>query len=398
VLVTASDDPEPSSEHDSCAAIKLASPWNLLQRTLSCCLWSSSNRENVIPGKPAIARAIRNLGKFNGLDAGGIGLLRKIPRYGTRSTTAFSLLVVLVCAFLHCAEAQTPTTIHIGVPTNSATWFPLYVAWKKGIFRSQGLDLLPVTMQARTALAALASKQIGFITQIGSPMTAIARGLPASLVMVLCEKSHHVLVTKREITTPAQLRGRVIAISQPGGTVHRELLLILEKYKIDPSSVKLASLASTPNGVIALKAGNVDGAMLLIPHDLFLEKDGFRGLVYLKDVLDFPLAGIVAHNDMLRDRPDDVRKILSATLQGVAYTKARSEGVDTLLQEFLALESLEMARKAYERLKDIWSSSGIPSEKGLRAAAALAEVPANFPVEKLVNWSFLHEAAAVKSK
>jgi NitT/TauT family transport system substrate-binding protein len=311
-----------------------------------------------------------------------------------RSIIAPSVVAIFFCGFLRGAHAETLTTIHIGVPTNSATWFPLYVAWKKGMFREQGLDLLPVTMQVRTALAALASKQIGFITQIGSPMTAITRGLPASLIMVLCEKSHHVLVTKPEITSPAQLRGRVVAISQPGGTVHRELLLILEKYKIDPNSVKLASLGSTPNGVVALKGGNVDGAILLMPHDLYLEKDGFRGLVYLKDVLDFPLAGIVAHNDQLRERPDDVKKILRGALRGINYTKTRGEDVLPLLKEFLALESLEMARKAYGRLRDIWSNNGVPSEKGLRAAATLAEVPSTFPLEKLANWSFLNEAAS----
>jgi len=55
---------------------------------------------------------------------------------------------------------------------------------------------------------------------------------------------------------------------------------------------------------------------------------------------------------------------------------------------------LEMAKKAYERLRDIWSDSGIPSEKGLRAAANLAEVPSTFPLDKLANWSFINEAAS----
>src|SRR6476646_8899393 len=50
---------------------------------------------------------------------------------------------------------------------------------EKGLFREQGLELLPVYMQARISLAALASKQIGYITQTGSSLTAIARGLPA---------------------------------------------------------------------------------------------------------------------------------------------------------------------------------------------------------------------------
>src|ERR671918_2254434 len=118
---------------------------------------------------------------------------------------------------LSFAHAQTLTPIHIGVSTNSATWFPLYVAWKKGLFREQGLELLPVYMQARTSLAALASKQIGYITQTGSSLTAIARGLPARLIMVFTDKTHHVLVVKPDIASPAQLRGRVVAISQPGG-------------------------------------------------------------------------------------------------------------------------------------------------------------------------------------
>ena len=86
--------------------------------------------------------------------------------------------------------------------------------------------------------------------------------------------------------------------------------MILEKFRIDPNEVKMVNLASTPNGVTALKGGNVDAAMLLIPHDLYLEKDGFRPLVYLKDIAEFPLAGLVVHNDRLRDRPDEVKKVL----------------------------------------------------------------------------------------
>src|SRR5262245_50649185 len=96
---------------------------------------------------------------------------------------------------------------------------------------------------------------------------------------------------------------------------------------------KMVNLASTPNGVTALKSGNVDGAMLLIPHDLYLEGDGFRPLVYLKDIAEFPLAGLVAHNDRLRDRPNETKNILAGALRGIAYTKAHREEVLPLLTE-----------------------------------------------------------------
>jgi hypothetical protein len=100
----------------------------------------------------------------------------------------------------------------------------------------------------------------------------------------------------------------------------------------------------------------------------------------------------------LRDRPNEVRKVLRGALQGITFSKTRREEVLPLLKEFLALESIEMAKKAYDRMRDIWSDTGVPSDKALRTAASLAEVPATFPLDKLVNWSFLEEARSSLQK
>ena len=84
-------------------------------------------------------------------------------------------------------------------------------------------------------------------------MTAIANGLPAKVIMIFAVRSHHVLVSKREIAAPRALRGHGVAISQPGGTVHRQFLKILEHYKVDPKDVKMVNLGEMPNRALALK-------------------------------------------------------------------------------------------------------------------------------------------------
>ena len=61
--------------------------------------------------------------------------------------------------------------------------------------------------------------------------------------------------------------------------------------------------------------------MLSVPYDLFMEKDGFRPIAYLKDILEFPLLGLIAHDERIRERPDEVKKVLTAALKGIAYTK-----------------------------------------------------------------------------
>jgi NitT/TauT family transport system substrate-binding protein len=307
------------------------------------------------------------------------------------------ILFALVGAFLICLPApalsQQLTQIHIGVPTNTVTWFPLYVAWKKGIFQEQGIEMLPVTMSVRASLGALASRHISYITPLGSSMTAIANGLPAKVIMIFAVRSHHVLVSKREIAGPNALRGHGVAISQPGGTVHRQFLKILEHYKVDPKDVKMINLGEMPNRALALKAGSIDAAMLSVPYDLFMEKDGFRPIAYLKDILEFPLLGLIAHDERIRERPDEVKKVLTAALKGIAYTKTHREEVLPLLKQFVGLPTVDMTRKTYDVIKELWPDNGIPSDKGLAIALSMADVPPNFPAVKMVDWSLVREAA-----
>lgn len=292
------------------------------------------------------------------------------------------------------AQAQKLTQIHIGVPTNTVTWFPLYVAWKKGFFQEQGIEMLPVTMSVRASLGALASRHVGYITPLGSSMTAIAGGLPAKVIMIFAVRSHHVLVAKRDIGTPSALRGRGVAISAPGGTVHRQFLKILEHHKVDSKSVNTVNLGEMPSRALALKTGNIDAAMLSVPYDLFMEKDGFKPIAYMKDVAEFPLLGLIAHDERVREKRDEVKKLLSAALKGIAYTKSHREEVLPLLRSFAGLPSIEMSRATYEIVREIWPDNGIPSEKGLATALSMADVPASFPSDKMVDWSLVSEAAS----
>jgi hypothetical protein len=66
-----------------------------------------------------------------------------------------------------------------------------------------------------------------------------------------------------------------------------------------------------------------------------------------------------------------------------------------LLQEFVGLENLEVASKAYEVVKDMWPSDGSTTEQGLRNAISIAEIPSSVPHEQLVQWTLLKETLAM---
>jgi ABC-type nitrate/sulfonate/bicarbonate transport system substrate-binding protein len=263
---------------------------------------------------------------------------------------------------------------------------------KKGLFREHGFTIKPVILSNQAAVPALVQKEIPYITSLGRVISGAGRGLPIKQVMVLAARTHHLLMTSPEIASVRDLRGRVVAVSQPGATPHKELLAILKKFNVDPKQVGVIGLGSDYNRVMALRQKRVDAIMTAIPYDFLVEKEGYRRLVYVKDVIDLPLSGLAAHDDRIRERPAEVRNVLSGVLKGIAYTRTRRDEVLPLLQEFIKLESPEMTRRAYEVIKDIWPENGLPTEEGLKNVMATEDVPIDTPLTKMTNWGPLNEA------
>jgi NitT/TauT family transport system substrate-binding protein len=292
-------------------------------------------------------------------------------------------------------NAQERPKLYVGTSAiHSPTLFPLFVAEQKGMFREQGFDIAPVYMVPRVQIPALTAKEIPYVTGLGSVLSGASRGLPVKLVMVFMAHSPQVLVSRRQIGSVAELRGRTVGVTQSGATEHRFLLLILKKYGIDPQDVKVVSLRETPNRILAVKEGIVDAAVLDVFSGLRLEKEGYRQLVFVTDITELPATGLATHDDRIREKRSEVRRVLTAILRANAYIKSRSADLPVLMQKFMRLPAVDTARTAFEAYRGLWSENGLTSDEGLRNVGALGGVPENTPLDRLVDWSVLKEALA----
>ena len=266
------------------------------------------------------------------------------------------------------------------------------------MFRDEGLNVAPIYMVPRVQVPALTAKEIPYGTAMGSVLSAAARGMPLKLILVFMANSPQVLVSRRQISSPKELRGRSVAVTQTGATEHRFLLLILKKFGIDQQDVKVVSLRETPNRILALKQGIVDAAILDVFSGVRLEKEGFRQLVFVKDITELPATGLATHEDRIREKRTEVRKMLTAILRANAYIKSRATDLPDLMKEFMKLPDLDAARMAFEAYRGLWSENGLTSDEGLRNVATLGGVPSSVPNEKLADWSvlkgILHERKA----
>lgn len=292
------------------------------------------------------------------------------------------------------AQCQDLKTLYLGTPARSVAWFPLFVAMTKGFFQKEGLLVRPVVIDSRVIVPALASKEIPYSTGLGTTMIGAAGGLPIKVIMILGGKTHLVLVTRPEITSPRDLRGRTIAVTRPGSDVHRMLIMVVKKFGLEAQDVKVLGVGDLANRVNVLKKKLVDGAVLSIPYDYLVEKEGFKRLFYFKEFMDVPIMGLTTHDDRIRERPEEVKKMISAVLMGTAYAKSHKQEVVPLLQEFVGLQNAEVAARAYDAVKDMWPDNGLPSEQSLRNAVSIAEIAPTVSMDRMVNWGLLNEVLA----
>jgi ABC-type nitrate/sulfonate/bicarbonate transport system substrate-binding protein len=292
-------------------------------------------------------------------------------------------------------SAQERTKLYVGTSAiHSPTLFPLYVAEQKGMFREQGFDIAPVYMVPRVQIPALTAKEIPYVTGLGSVLSGAARGLPVKLVMVFMAHSPQVLVARSQIRSVGELRGRSVGVTQSGATEHRFLLLILKKYGIDPQDVKVVSLRETPNRIMAVKEGIVDAAVLDVFSGLQMEKEGYKQLVFVKDITELPATGLATHEDRIREKRTEVKRMLTAILRANAYIKSRAGDLPGLMKQYMHLPAVDTARTAFEAYRGLWSENGLTSAEGLRNVASLGGVGENTPLDKLADWSILKEVLA----
>ena len=180
-------------------------------------------------------------------------------------------LAILTVALAGPARADAEK-IKIGVILNSAQ-APIYLALERGYFTAEGLDatLVPFDAAVPVAVAAAAGDvDFGSVGATGGFYNLAGQGV----LRIIGGNSHEapgfqmfgLVAASRAyaagLTSPKDLAGHAVAVTQIGGGYHYSLALLAEKYGVDMKTVRVLPLQSISNIGSALTGGHADFAML----------------------------------------------------------------------------------------------------------------------------------------
>jgi NitT/TauT family transport system substrate-binding protein len=317
---------------------------------------------------------------------------------------------VLVCAFglsvwrapAKAGESPAPPLekIRIAYSSISGNQAPAWVAYEKGFFRKNGLDVELVFIEAGTrSVNALLSGDVAMAQMAGpSVIQSRLQGQDVVIIAGFLNTMDYQLMVHDSISRPDQLKGKSMAVSRVGSSSDFATRYALNKYGLVPDKdVTIVEIGSQPARFAALESGKIQGAMVTVPLTLRAKKLGFHALADLQMLgLEYQHTALVTSRALIKSKPQVVRSALKAMVEAIHYYKTqRADGL-AVLGKYLKENAQDALQETYEGIGlALIPEKPYPTLRGIQIM--LAEMSAKDPKaqrarpEEFVDMSFIKE-------
>jgi NitT/TauT family transport system substrate-binding protein len=267
---------------------------------------------------------------------------------------------------VHPISIHAADRVRFAYPAKSLNYLPVTLGREKGIFQAEGIDLQMVLVASTIQVTALTTGDIDFSGAQSQVMAGAARGLPVKVIGFLTIKPSFWLVAKPEIRSITELKNKIIGITAVGSSTDTLARYVLVKNGLIPDrEVALIGTGTTSNILTAMKAGSADAGVLSPPFNTMATQMGYRTLAYFGDYVEQSLSGVGTSDKLIRDRPDLVRRMLSATIKSLRFIQQRpADSIQFISKEWGVNSS--SATELYKSMLPAFSKDGDMDEKGIR--------------------------------
>ena len=283
------------------------------------------------------------------------------------------ILAALVSMFMwisYVGPVSAADTIRIAYSSVNPHALLVSLAEKRGLFAKYGLSSVVVYIPGgSTVVQTMVSGDIDLGQLTGAPgVAANLRGADILYIAMTDDRMGYQLATRRDIKSPADLKGKRLGISRFASSADFGTRTLLKRLGIDPKEVTILQIGNEAERLAALKSGSIDGSVFNAPFGNVAKKFNFNILADA-GALGIPYfnTGMCGSAKVLQKNEGRILNFLRAYVEAIKIFKTEPEYTLKALAQFSRVSDQEFVKEAYDYNRNKIPDIPYPSLSAMQA-------------------------------
>ena len=271
-------------------------------------------------------------------------------------------------------EACSQERIRVGQGSISLQSGLMHIGKDRGLFAKYGLTTEVIYIPGGSInVQVLVSGNLDLSQLSGAPgVAANLEGADLIYFVGLLDKLNYQLITRPEIKSIEQLKGKKFGVSRFGSSADFGMRAMLKRVGVDPvKEATILQIGDEPARIAAIKSGNIDGTVANAPFGT--EAERLKLSIIADSVkMDIPFfnTGLLGSKRYLDKQDAKVMNFLRAYLEAIKVLKTEREYSIKALAQFTRVQNLKAVQEGYDYFVNQLPPVPYPSVEAMQAVVA----------------------------
>lgn len=278
------------------------------------------------------------------------------------------------------------------------TMSPVWVAQDLGLFTKHGLQHSLNYLAATTAIQAIVggTEEIGLVGNQG--IDVALEGADTVYIASTAPRFIFHLYGDPAIKTVADLKGKVLAATQPAASTDYAGRMLLRRYGLVPDKdVKILYAGSSPALLTTLKSGNAAAGLMSAPITFQAQELGLKHILNVTELnIPFIFVAVVTTRKVIQQKPDAVSRYLRGYTEAISIIRRDKETAMKVMGKFMKTDNRQLLEAVYDEHAPVFQRLPLMTKEEVQAVLEVAKSPkaAQAKPEDFFDNSFLQKLEA----
>jgi len=253
----------------------------------------------------------------------------------------------------------------------------VWVAQDLGLFTKHGLQHSLQYLAATTAIQAIAagSEDIGLVGNQG--IDVALEGADTVYIADTASRFIFHLYGDASIKSVADLKGKVVAATQPAASSDYALRMLLRRNNLVPDKdVKIIYAGSSPALLSMLKGGNAVAGLMSAPAIYAAQEAGLKQIVNVTDLnIPFIFVGVATTRRVLQQKPDAIMRYLRGYTEAISVFLRDKETALKIIGKYMKLDNRQQVEAVYNEHAPVLQRVPYITKKEVEAVLEVVKSP-----------------------